>query len=442
MSDLHSLALPIEVSSTRVADIQVSVVMPCLNEARTLACCIRKARRALIRLGIEGEVVVADNGSTDGSPEIARASGARVVHVTRKGYGSALQGGVAAARGRFVIMGDSDDSYDFGEIGPFVDRLRSGDELVLGNRFKGGIQPGAMPWLHRYVGNPVLTGILNLFFRTPFGDAHCGLRGFRKAAYERLGLLTPGMEFASEMVIKATLLGQKMSEVPVVLHPDGRDRPPHLRTFRDGWRNLRLLLLMCPLWLFLIPAVFLLLLGGIGVSLGGLGATSWALPHLAGVCIAVGAQCFWLWVFAQMFGLSGRSINGQGRWLMHLSLERRLVLSSAVFLIGVAMVWAVCMGVEAGESGFDDSAARYFTCGVWLMLLGAQAGFNAFFQDTLSYAVAAYREREGSFKAPPAAPDQKILPGADGRAIAQPNAGSAEAVEVPNGPAAGGSAGV
>src|SRR5262249_9995667 len=244
--------------------------MPCLNEARTVGVCVAKARAALDALGVAGEVVVADNGSSDGSPAIARAHGARVVAVARKGYGSALQAGIAAARGTYVIMGDADDSYDFSRLGPFVERLRAGDDLVMGNRFRGGIRPGAMPWHHRYVGNPVLTGILNLFFRSPIGDAHCGLRGFRKDACQRLRLHPPRMEFASEMVVKACLHRQKISEVPVILPPDGRDRPPHLRSFRDGWRHLRFLLLMCPLWLFRIPSVVLLC--------GGLGLMVWLSP--------------------------------------------------------------------------------------------------------------------------------------------------------------------
>ncbi len=223
-------------------ELELSVVMPCLNEARTVGRCVAAARTALDRLGVAGEVLVADNGSTDGSPDVARAAGAGVVHAERRGYGAALQAGIAAARGRFVVMGDADDSYDFGAIGPLLVRLRGGDDLVVGNRFTGGIEPGAMPWLHRYVGNPVLTGVLNLFFRSPIKDAHCGLRGVRKDACQRLGLRAPGMEFASEMVVKACLRRLKISEVPVVLRPDGRDRAPHLRGVRDGWRHLRLLL--------------------------------------------------------------------------------------------------------------------------------------------------------------------------------------------------------
>src|SRR5262249_24481144 len=198
--------------------IEVSVVMPCLNEARTVGRCVEKAVTALQKMGVRGEVIVADNGSSDGSRAIAEKHGAWVVPVEQRGYGSALQAGIAAARGRYVIMGDADDSYDFSDLYPFVERLRAGDELVMGNRFRGGIKPGAMPWHHRYIGNPVLTGILNLFFRSPIRDAHCGLRGFRKDAYERLGLPAPGMEFASEMVVRACLNQQKISEVPIVLH--------------------------------------------------------------------------------------------------------------------------------------------------------------------------------------------------------------------------------
>jgi glycosyltransferase involved in cell wall biosynthesis len=221
---------------------EVSVVMPCLNEARTLPACIDNAWRGLAAAGVHGEVVIADNGSDDGSADIARGLGARVVLAEQRGYGSALQAGIRSARGAVVVMGDADCSYDFSELMPFLERIRAGDDLVLGNRFRGGIRPGAMPWHHRYIGNPVLTGILNLLFHTPIGDAHCGLRAFRKEAYESLCLCTPGMEFASEMVVKAALGRLKISEVPIILHPDGRDRRPHLRSFRDGWRHLRFLL--------------------------------------------------------------------------------------------------------------------------------------------------------------------------------------------------------
>ncbi|HEV2833773.1 MAG TPA: glycosyltransferase family 2 protein, partial [Pyrinomonadaceae bacterium] len=211
---------------------ELSILMPCLNEAETLATCIKKAQKALEDLNVNGEVVVADNGSTDGSPEIAAALGARVIHVAEKGYGSALLGGIKAARGKYIIMGDADDSYDFTNLGPFLEKLRAGYELVMGNRFKGGIAPNAMPPLHRYLGNPVLTGIGRLFFRSPCGDFHCGLRGFSKAAIQRLDLRTRGMEFASETVVKASLHGLRITEVPTTLSVDGRNRPPHLRSWR------------------------------------------------------------------------------------------------------------------------------------------------------------------------------------------------------------------
>jgi len=240
---------------------ELSVVMPCLNERETVGICVRKALQSIASLGLEGEVVVADNGSTDGSAEIAAAAGARVVMVAAKGYGNALIGGIEAAEGRFVIMGDADDSYDFSALLPLVAKLREGYDLVLGNRFRGGIKPGAMPFLHRYLGNPVLSGLGRLFFHVPIGDFHCGLRGFTKAAYQRLDLQTTGMEFASEMVVKAALMGLSISEVPTSLSPDGRSRPPHLRTWRDGWRHLRFMLLYSPRWLFLYPGFILIALG-------------------------------------------------------------------------------------------------------------------------------------------------------------------------------------
>src|SRR5881397_2514052 len=248
-------------AGTQPAVLELSIVMPCLNEAETLATCIRKARAAIVKLGVEAEIVVADNGSSDGSQALARELGVRVVDVERKGYGSALIGGIAAAQGRFVIMGDADDSYDFTAIGPLLDKLRDGCDLVMGNRFTGGIREGAMVWSHRWVGNPALTFISRVFFHTPVGDMHCGLRGFRKDAYERLRLRASGMEFASEMVVKATLQRMKIAEVPITLHPDGRSRPPHLRTWRDGWRHLRFMLLFSPRWLFLAPGLVLAVLG-------------------------------------------------------------------------------------------------------------------------------------------------------------------------------------
>jgi glycosyltransferase involved in cell wall biosynthesis len=241
--------------------LEVTVVMPCLNEAETVAICVQKAIRGLRENNICGEVVIADNGSTDGSQDLARGAGARVVPVEQKGYGRALMGGIASARGKFVFMGDADDSYDFGHVGRFVERLRQGYDLVMGNRFQGGIQPGAMPLHHRYLGNPLLSGIGRLFFGSPCGDFHCGLRGFSREAILKLDLRTTGMEFASEMVVKATLHGLRIAEVPTTLARDGRSRPPHLRSWRDGWRHLRFLLMYSPRWLFLYPGLALFLMG-------------------------------------------------------------------------------------------------------------------------------------------------------------------------------------
>ena len=241
---------------------ELTILLPCLNEAETLASCIAKAQGYLARSGVAGEVLVADNGSTDASPLIAARMGARVIAVGETGYGAALMAGIKAARGRHVIMGDSDDSYDFSRLDGFVEALRGGADLVMGNRFRGGIAPGAMPALHRYLGNPVLSGLGQLLYRTDVGDFHCGLRGISRAAILRLDLRATGMEFASEMVLRASLAGLAIAEVPTTLSPDGRSRPPHLRSWRDGWRHLKLLLMFAPAWLFLYPGIGLLGVGG------------------------------------------------------------------------------------------------------------------------------------------------------------------------------------
>ena len=238
---------------------ELSIVMPCLNEAETLESCIRKAQSYLRRSGVCGEIVIGDNGSTDGSQEIAARLGARVIHIPIRGYGAALYGAITASHGRFFIMGDSDDSYNFEDLGAFVEKMREGYDVVMGNRFQGGIRPGAMPWKNRYIGNPILSTIGKVLFHAGVGDFHCGLRGFTKSAFQKMDLRTTGMEFASEMVIKATLMGLKMTEVPTVLSPDGRSRPPHLLPYRDGWRHLRFMLLFSPNWLFLYPGIALML---------------------------------------------------------------------------------------------------------------------------------------------------------------------------------------
>jgi len=379
-------------------DIEVSVVMPCLNEALTVGRCVAKAVAALQKMGVRGEVLVADNGSSDGSAAIAKDHGAWVVHVQQRGYGSALQAGIAAARGRYIIMGDADESYDFSDLYPFVERLRAGDELVMGNRFRGGIRPGAMPWLHRYIGNPILTGILNLFFRSPIRDAHCGLRAFRKDAYNRLNLHAPGMEFASEMVVRACLHGQKISEVPIVLHPDGRDRPPHLRSFRDGWRHLRFLLLMCPRWLYLVPALFLLIFG-LGVMLwltpgprviGGVGFDVHTLL-LGSLCAILGSQVLWLWLHAQIFSWTSGLMppdRVSPRLFQRFRLERWLVTGVVLLVAGLCINgWLLADWFREGLGAMEvQHTLRIALWGFTAMILGAQTIFGSFFLSMIEMA--------------------------------------------------------
>jgi glycosyltransferase involved in cell wall biosynthesis len=290
-------------SNEQIPTLELSIVMPCLNEAETLATCIGKARDYLERQQIAGEVLIADNGSSDGSQEIATNSGARVVPIPERGYGSALRGGIAAAKGQYIIMGDADDSYDFTNLSPFLEKLRQGYDLVMGNRFQGGIKPGAMPVLHKYLGNPVLTWLGRLFFGSPCGDFHCGLRGFSKQAIKQLNLRTTGMEFASEMVVKASLYGLKITEVPTTLSPDGRSRPPHLKTWRDGWRHLRFLLMYSPRWLFLYPGLALMFLGFV--------ATIWFMTQpkvhtllYSATALIIGFQIVSFAVFTKAFAIS------------------------------------------------------------------------------------------------------------------------------------------
>ncbi len=326
--------------------------MPCLNEAETLAICIAKASSFLQSSGIKGEVLIADNGSTDGSRKIAEAAGAVVVPIEERGYGAALAGGINAARGRYIIMGDADDSYDFSRLDAFVAQLRDGADLVMGNRFAGGVAPGAMPWHHRYIGNPVLSALGRLLFRTPIRDFHCGLRGFSRAAVLNLNLRTTGMEFASEMVVKATLARLDVREVPTTLAKDGRSRPPHLRSFRDGWRHLRFLLLFSPRWLFLYPGIALLCLGLLvgAILLPGplrLGGVSFDVHTflVAALCIIVGLQSISFAVigrrFASRYGFIPRS-GSYDRLLEGLTLERILLVAVLLMMIGfAALVWGV-----------------------------------------------------------------------------------------------------
>jgi hypothetical protein len=325
--------------------VELTVVMPCLNEAETVAACVTKAVRFIADSGITGEVVVADNGSTDGSQRLAEEAGARVVQVKDKGYGNALMGGIVAARGEYVIMGDADDSYDFSNLMPFLAELRGGADLVMGNRFKGGIAPGAMPKLHRYLGNPVLSFAGRLFFRSPIGDFHCGLRGFRRDSALRLGLQATGMEFASEMVVKATLANQKITEVPTTLAKDGRSRPPHLRSWRDGWRHLRFLLLFSPRWLFFAPGLVLFVAGlviGAVIAAGPLkvGGVTFDVDTLvaASAMVVIGFQAVLFWLFTQVYAGSEGFLPEEPkvqRLLGNLSLERGLLAGAAIGLAGL-----------------------------------------------------------------------------------------------------------
>ncbi len=321
--------------------------MPCLDEAETVAACVRQAAGYLTTAGIDGEVIVADNGSTDGSPDIAAAEGARVVPVARRGYGAALLGGIHAARGTYVIMGDADESYDFSALGPFVDELRSGHDLVMGDRFAGGIAPGAMPWLHRRIGNPVLSFVGRLFFHAPVHDFHCGLRGFRRDSVIALDLRTTGMEFASEMVVKACLAGQRIAEVPTTLSKDGRSRPPHLRSFRDGWRHLRFLLIYSPRWLYLYPGLAVMLFGLLAslrliIGPATIGSVTFDVGTLiyTSVLLAIGYQSVLFAILTKAYAVVA-GLLPPGRLWPHL---RRFATLEVGLLVGLALVVAGILG--------------------------------------------------------------------------------------------------
>ncbi|MEA2204517.1 MAG: hypothetical protein QOE77_1293 [Blastocatellia bacterium] len=376
-------------------EIEVSIVMPCLNEAETLAVCIQKAQRCLAENNVCGEIVIADNGSTDGSQDIAAGLGARVINVSAKGYGSALMGGIAAAHGPYIIMGDADDSYDFSALGPFIAKLRAGNQLVMGNRFRGGIAPGAMPPLHRYLGNPVLTTIGRIFFRSPCGDFHCGLRGFSKAAILDLDLQTTGMEFASEMVVKATLQRLRIAEVPTTLSPDGRTRAPHLRSWRDGWRHLRFLLLYSPRWLFLFPGALLMLLGLLTML--------WLLPVprvVAGVtfdvhtllyaaaAIIIGFQAILFAVFTKVFAISEGLLPPDKRLdnlFRYITLEGGLIVASLLILAGLAgTAYSYWFWDQLSFGNLDPARTmRIVIPAVTALTVGCQTLFSSFFLSIL-----------------------------------------------------------
>jgi glycosyltransferase involved in cell wall biosynthesis len=363
--------------------IELTIVMPCLNEAETLEKCIAKAKQGLANVKIAGEIVVADNGSTDGSIEIARRLGARVVEVPRKGYGSALIAGMSQARGKYLIMGDSDDSYDFSTLDAFVAKLRQGADLVMGCRMPSGggtIVPGAMPFLHQYLGNPVLSFLGRNFFHNRITDYNCGMRGLTRDAFHRLRLLSPGMEFASEMVIRASLLKLDIAEVPITLHPDGRSRPPHLRTWRDGWRHLKLMLVYCPLWLYLIPGAVLLLLGGIALAVllarsespGGIPVSEW----LATATAVTGYQVMLYAALARSYLERHDLIPSTGPYSKSVAywfLRKGKQVGFALLILGTVGVVSVLTDAETG-------GMREWTVGMTrlLALSGTVCGVGAF----------------------------------------------------------------
>jgi glycosyltransferase involved in cell wall biosynthesis len=388
---------PSQVEETTLAStaVELSIIMPCLNEARTLATCIRKAQRFLERTGISGEIVIGDNGSTDGSQQIARELGARVVDVPTRGYGAALCGAIAAANGRYCIMADSDDSYDFANLDNFVAKLRAGCDIVIGNRFQGGINRGAMPWKNRYIGTPILSAVGRTLFRADVGDFNCGMRGLSKSAFERMDLRTTGMEFASEMVVKASLFGMSVGEVPTTLSPDGRNRPPHLRPWRDGWRHLRFLLMYSPRWLFLYPGIALIVLGLIGCALllpgprvfHGIGFDVHTLLY-AFVSVLLGFQFVAFATFTKIFAITegllppDPRLNRVFRWV---TLETGLVLGGLLIVIGVVGSFFAVSGWAAKNFGAlnPDHMLRVVMPSVFALSLGVQIVTSSFFLSIL-----------------------------------------------------------
>jgi glycosyltransferase involved in cell wall biosynthesis len=393
-----------------VADsVELTILMPCLNEAETLARCIGSARLGIQRAGVRGEIIVADNGSTDGSQAIAEKSGARLVTVAEKGYGSALRGGIRAASGKWILMGDADDSYDFSEADRFVKKFQEGFDLVMGCRLPvggGKILPGAMPWKNRWLGNPVLSFIGRLFFKCPAHDFHSGLRGFTKAAFEKMDLQTTGMEFASEMVIKSTLKQLKITEVPVTLRSDGRSCPPHLKPWRDGWRHLRFMLLFSPRWLFFAPGIFLSLLG---IILGGalsiqnivVGGITLNVGTLMMACMAVivGFQLVAFAFFTKVFAIAEGLLPDDpefSRVFKFFNLEKGILLGLAVLLAGILLfLRAVWIWREHQFGALDyEQNLRQLIPAATLIVLGVQTVFSSFFMSALGLKTASRKPPE------------------------------------------------
>ncbi len=376
--------------------VELSIVLPCLNEERTVGTCIKKAQHFLAQNSILGEVIVADNGSSDQSIEIATRCGARVIQVEEKGYGSALRGGFAAAQGIYIIMADADDSYDLKNLLPIVQKLRAGYDLVMGNRFKGGIEPGAMPWHHRYIGNPVLSFVGKLFFRSPANDFHCGLRGFRRDAIQKMDLQTTGMELASEIVIKSSILGMSVCEVPTILSPDGRDRPPHLRSFRDGWRHLRFLLLYSPAWLFLYPGLVLTVLGGMLSIALFFGPVNIGFRYIDFHTFIAAGSLMYLGLNQLSFAAITRVYAYQSGLLPHeprlframryINLEKGLLAGAFLLLLGLALlVFSLALSSSFALIGFDNSVRLVFG-GSLALVSGAQVIFTSFVLSILGIA--------------------------------------------------------
>ena len=377
---------------------ELTVLMPCLNEAQTLAVCIQKARHFMSAAGVVGEVLVADNGSDDGSRQIALAAGARVIHVAQHGYGAALIAGIEEAHGRYVVMGDADDSYNFSDLSGYLDKLRAGFDLVMGNRFQGGIAPGAMPPLHRYLGNPVLSWLGRTFFQVGVGDFHCGLRGFSRDAILRLGLVSPGMEFATEMVAKAALANYAISEVPTTLRPDGRNRPPHLRTWRDGWRHLMFMLLFTPRWLFLFPGLVMTVVGLLGfawlahgpIIFGHVGLDVHSLLYFSAALI-IGFQLMQFALLVKWIAVV-TGIVKETAWLARIrrfgSVETGLIGGLLLFLAG--LVWSVGLVSEWQQAGYIElqpqKMMRAVIPAVTMLIIGLQAAAGALLAGALQLA--------------------------------------------------------
>ena len=375
--------------------LELSILMPCLNEEETIGVCINNAKTYLLNSSIQGEIIIADNGSEDKSIEIAIQSGAKVVNIDKKGYGAAILGGVAEAKGTYIIMGDSDCSYDFLHLDPFVHQLRKGKQLVMGNRFKGGVKKGAMPFLHKYLGNPVLSFIGRLFFKIPIGDFHCGLRGFDRNSIIKLGLQTSGMEFASEMIVKSSLAKLSIVEVPTTLSPDGRSRPPHLRTWRDGWRHLRFLLMFSPRWLFLYPGIFLILVGlllSVALSISSIKFSDIVLDThsllFSAMLILLGFQLVAFWFFTKIYTITIGMLPKSKWWdklFTIFNLERGILISLAIFIVGL-LIW-IKLYIDWYTSGFGELdvsvTMRKAIPSVVLILLGIQGIMYSFFFSIL-----------------------------------------------------------